>query len=353
MATIKDVAKVAGVSFKSVSRVLNNEPHVRPDLRDRVLQAVNTLNYRPNQAARRMAGVRSYLIAYLYRNPVNAHGPEGLRGSGHPYFAGIQSGAAQYCREHGYHLVIEPVPHEPDELEEVVQRLVQTLAPDAIFVAPPLSDNSDLLAVMSKLGVRLVRLAGMIEGPGETIQLDERGPAMELTRHLLELGHERIAFIKPPVAHLSAAARFTGYRDALDEAGIAYDPSLVLEGQFDFASGWDAARELLNREPGARPTAIFAANDEMALGVIAYAREQGLSLPSDLSVAGFDDVPSSATNWPSITTVSQPLAAYGAAAAGVAIHRQVPEDIDLCGKLIVRSSTAYPAGLAGDMSSNG
>lgn len=339
MATIRDVASRAGVSFKSVSRVLNNEPHVRPDLRDRIMKAVEELNYRPNQAARRMAGKRSFLIAYLYRNPPQPVGADGLQGPGHPYFAGIQSGAAQYCREHGYHLVIEPVPHERLDLREVVLRLVHTLAPDAIFVAPPLSDNPDLLEIVSELGVRLIRIAGMVEGPGDNITLDERTPSRDMTRHLIQQGHRKIAFIRSPAAHLSAAERYLGYCDALAEAAIPIDPALVVEGTFDFASGQEGARKLLERDPADRPTAIFASNDEMALGVITFARKLGLTLPDDLSVAGFDDIPGASTNWPSLTTVRQPLAAYGAAAAGLAINNSIPEGLELQGSVILRSST--------------
>lgn len=275
-----------------------------------------------------MAGKRSFLIAFLYRNPDP------------PYVAGVQSGAAQYCREQGYHLVVEPVPYDKAELEEVVLRLVHTLAPDGIFVAPPLSDDEDFLEIATRVGVRLIRIAGLVEGPGEKIEIDDRKPAYEVARHLIELGHRRIAFIRPPPGHLAAAERYDGYRDAMTEAGIGIDPALVLNGQFTFASGHEAGREVLTRSE--RPTAIFAANDEMALGVVAAARELGIALPEELSVAGFDDIPSASTNWPPLTTVRQPFGDYGAAAAGLAIGAKLPEDVDLRNRLVVRASTAPP-----------
>lgn len=328
MATIKDVAARAGVSIKSVSRVLNNEPHVRDSLRERVLEAARELGYRPNQAARRMAGRRSFLIAFLYRNPDP------------PYVAGVQSGAAQYCREQGYHLVVEPVPYDKAELDEVVLRLVHTLAPDAIFVAPPLSDDEDFLDIVRRVGVRLIRIAGLVEGPGENIAIDDRKPAYEVTRHLIELGHRRIAFIRSPPGHLAASERYDGYCDAMSESGIGVDPALVGDGYFTFASGHETGHKLLTQAE--RPTAIFAANDEMALGAVAAARELGLALPDDLSVAGFDDIPAASTNWPPLTTVRQPFGDYGAAAACLAIGGKLPDGIDLRNQLVVRSSTARP-----------
>lgn len=328
MATINDVAALAGVSIKSVSRVLNNEPHVRDNLREQVLKAATELGYRPNQAARRMAGKRSFLIAFLYRNPDP------------PYVAGVQSGAAQYCREHGYHLVVEPVPLQKAELEDVVLRLVQTLAPDGIFVVPPLAHNENLLDLMERLKVPLIRIDGLQERTGTNIVIDDFEPAREVTRHLIELGHRRIGFIQPHPGHLTAAARYDGYRNALEEAGLKLDPALVVEGQFTFDSGYQAARILLMQP--SRPTAIFAANDEMALGAVAAARELGITLPDDLSVAGFDDIPAASTNWPSLTTVHQPFGSYGAAAAAMAIEGKLPEDIDLRNPLVIRSSTAPP-----------
>ena len=328
MATINDVAAHAGVSIKTVSRVLNNEPHVREVLRERVLTAARELDYQPNQAARRMAGKRSFLIAFVYRNPDP------------PYVAGVQSGAAEYCREHGYHLVIEPVPLDREQLEQVLLRLARVLAPDAVFVAPPLSDDAEFIEIAERIGISLIRIAGQVGGAGQNIEIDDREPACEVVRHLVGLGHRRIAFVRPPREHLTASARYEGYREAMLEAGLDIHPAMVVEGEFTFASGYDAAQHLWAGKE--RPTAIFAANDAMALGVMAAVREMGVAVPGELSIAGFDDIPAASTTWPPLTTVRQPFAAYGIAAVALAIEGRLPEAIDLRSSLVIRGTTAPP-----------
>lgn len=333
LATINDVAALAGVSIKSVSRVLNNEPHVREALRQRVLAAASTLGYRPNQAARRMAGGRSFIIAFIYASP-----------NPPAYVAGIQSGAAEFCRERGFHLVIEPLPRDEADYAEVLQRLVKTLAPDAAFVTPPLSDNLDLLALCQQSGLPLVRVQGKRDGPGRIIEADEFAPSRDMTRHLIELGHRRIGFIKPPDAHLMARARLDGFLAAMTEAGNPADPTLLVQGNFDFECGRAAAAELLDRSDP--PTAIFAANDEMALGTMASARERGILLPDELSIVGFDDIPAAVTCWPPLTTVRQPLSDYGRAAAAMAIDDAIPDELDLQSRVVIRGSTAAPASRA-------
>ncbi len=327
MATINDVARHAGVSMKTVSRVLNNEPHVRDNLRERVLAAVEALDYRPNQAARRMAGSRSYLIAFPYNNPSPA------------YINGIQSGAAIRCRERGCHLVVEPISMD-STIGDVMHRLVYTLAPDAVVVTPPLSDDAGFLEIIGGLNTPIVRIAGGADGFGINVAVDDRKPAYQITRHLIDIGHRRIAMVRPHPDHLSAAARYEGYLQAMEEVGLPIDPAYVAPGYFTFASGKEAGRQLLKlAEP---PTAIFAANDEMALGVMAAARELGISLPDDLSIAGFDDIPATRTCWPSLTTIQQPLANLGAAAAEAGISGALPTDIPLDCALIVRELTRPP-----------
>lgn len=297
LATIIDVAQRAGVSIKTVSRVLNREPHVRDAVQQKVLEAVEALGYRPNQSARRMAGRKSFLVAYLYSNPSPA------------YTTGVQSGAALCCRELGYHLVVEPVLPEDADLFPVIDRLVSTLAPDLLLVAPPLSDDADFLALMERKGTPLARIAGVVPGPGKIISVDDREAAYRMTRHLIGMGHRRIGVVRPPQDHLSAQARFDGFVDAMEEAGLPVDPHCLAPGRFTFESGKSAAARLLALAE--RPTAIFATNDEMALGVLAQAHDMGLSLPQDLSVAGFDDIPATRTCWPLLTTIRQPLEELG------------------------------------------
>jgi len=329
LATISDVASRAGVSMKTVSRVLNNEPHVRPALREKVEQAAHELNYRPNQAARRLAGGRSFLIAHLYDNP----SPN--------YIAAVHSGAARRCRKLGYHLVIEPVDAHGHDIVRVIQRLVETLAPDGVMLTPPLSDNPVIARELERLGTPVAYIAAA-SAPEHAKRLfvNERGAAREMTEHLIALGHRDIAIVRGHPEHQAASARFDGYCDALAAAGIRVSSHLIAQGYFDLQSGIDAGRALLG---GARrPTAIFATNDEMAIGVMIAARDFGLDVPHDLSVAGFDDAPMSRLFWPPLTTVRQPLEDMGGNAVEALVKRDNMGAIELPCELVVRNSTAAP-----------
>jgi len=329
LATIEDVARHAGVSMKTVSRVLNNEPHVREELRKRVQGAAAALNYLPNQAARRLAGKRSFLIAYLYDNPNPA------------YVFAVQAGAARRCRELGCHLVVEPINSRSETSSDVIHRLMVMLAPDGIILTPPLSDNADLVAALKRQNVRVARIAGAVPGNDIRIFMDEQGAGRSVTAHLLSLGHRRIGIIRGHPEHSAAAKRLDGYREALTAAGVRFDAKLVAQGYFDLQSGVEAGRKLLSMRE--RPTAVFATNDEMALGVVIAAREQGISVPQDLSLAGFDDIPLSRQIWPALTTIRQPLEEMGWSAVEALLNgKSVKAEIELPFELKVRASTAPP-----------
>lgn len=330
MTTISDVAKRAGVSIKTVSRVLNNEPHVRPRLRDKVIDAARALDYRPNQAARQLAGSRSFLLAFLYDCTLINPSPD--------YAAGVQSGAALRCRERGYHLVVEPIDTSIAGIDDILQRLVGALHPDGIILTPPLSDWLPILRAAEVARVPIARIAAGLEGYGRRILIDEREVSSTLVTHLIEAGHRRIGIIKPHPDHLAAQARFIGYCEALTAAGLPWDPALAAEGLFDPESGYHAAQVLLSRTDP--PTAIFAANDAMALAAMQAARDMGLHLPSDLAVAGFDDSLAGRTSWPSLTTVRQPIEAMGRVAVDLLIDGCPPKEPLPNHQLIVRASTA-------------
>ncbi|WP_022684150.1 LacI family DNA-binding transcriptional regulator [Sphingobium bisphenolivorans] len=299
MASIHDVAALAGVSIKTVSRVVNQAPNVSADLRDRVTAAIRQLNYRPNQSARRLAGGRSFMIAFLYNNPVPS------------YIGRIQEGAAYRCRELGYHLVVEPLPLSGEERFAILDRLVAALRPDGVFLVPPLSDDTRLLQRLSELRLPCARIAGSVVAESFNIPTPERSTGRMVADHLISLGHEHIGVITPPARHKAALRRVEGFRDGLAARGLPGDETLFVEGAFDFASGIAAGEALLGRQP--RPTAIFATNDDMALGVLTLAHRIGLRVPEDLSVVGFDDTPAGLTAWPPLTTVRQPLEAMGGA----------------------------------------
>jgi len=323
MVTITDVAHRAGVSMKTVSRVLNNEAHVRPAVREKVQSAVAALGYRPNLAARQLAGHKSFSIGYPFNNPSPA------------YVTDILLGAARACRDRGYHLVSEPV----DLLEnavEIIDRLISTLRPDGMILIPPLAEIPAVIDQIEKAGLPLVRIAGSVEGYGEALRIDDADIARQMVAHLAEQGHQRIAFIRPPAHHSQAASRFDGYCAGLSAAGITFDPSIVVDGAFDVESGMAAARTLLDLPEA--PTAIFASNDQMALGALRVAHQRKLDVPGNVAIAGFDDLPASAFAWPPLTTVRQPIEALGACAARILLG-EAPDDAALTHQLILREST--------------
>lgn len=324
MPTIMDVAARADVSMKTVSRVLNNEPHVRPAVRERVEAAVIELGYRPNLAARQLAGTRSFIIAYPFNNP----SPN--------YITDILMGAAEFCRDRGYHLVSEPLDLNPDAAT-IIDRMLRTLRPDGVILTPPLCDTPRIVEQFERAGVPVIRIAGGRELHGRSITIDERTASRQMIDHLVSLGHERIGFIHPHPEHIHAQTRYLGYLDGLAAAGIEPRNDFIRQGLFDVASGVAAAEALLSLP--SPPSAIFAANDDMALGVLQVAHRRSLSIPQDIAIAGFDDSPSSSIAWPPLTTVRQPVRMLG----GQAVRMLIEEDASvpqLSCELVIRESTA-------------
>jgi len=292
--TIIDVAREAGVSIKTVSRVLNREAGVHEQTREQVLAVVAQLKYRPKLSARSLAGARSFLIGLLYYDPSAA------------FVGGVQKGAAVRCREAGYHLVVESIEDDAPDIEAQVDRMVAALRPDGMILTPPLCDNAQVLKVLADSGTPTVLIS-----PGEhdpslmTVRMDDVRAAQEVTEHLIELGHERIAFIRGAKDQAASEPRFKGFKKAMKAHGLAIDEALVYQGDFTFPSGVAGANHLLARRQ--RPTAVFASNDDMALGVLSAAQRLGLQVPGELSIAGFDDSPAATLVWPPLTTVRQPI----------------------------------------------
>ncbi|MDO6414708.1 LacI family DNA-binding transcriptional regulator [Sphingomonas sp. BIUV-7] len=327
MPTIYDLAELAGVSIKTVSRVLNNEPHVRPTTRERVESAARKLGYQPSQAARRLAGNKSFLVAHLYQASDSA------------YIGGIQSGAIRRCRELGYHLVVESLDAHSGELPGMVERIISVLAPDGIILTPPLSDDREVVDLIGRRGVRVVQVGSMEHEHGLQIFMRDRAAATAITEHLISLGHRRIGMVRGHPQHRGAALRFDGFLDALTAADIELRPHYVTQGYFDVQSGIEAGRAMLSL--ASPPTAVFAANDEMALGVMIAARDLGIDVPRGLSIAGFDDTPMSRLIWPSLTTIHQPLLDIGALAVELLVRRSEPELLEeIPFTLQIRASTA-------------
>lgn len=326
--TIDDVAERAGVSAKTVSRVLNNEPNVRPAKRELVMKAARDLGYRPNPAARSLAGARSFLIAHLHDNPV----PE--------YVAAVNTGIYQACRAQGYFLLPELVDRQaPDFLQRLESFLIMSRA-DGVVLTPPLCDDPDILGLLKDSGTAYASLSPARQ-PEHTpvIRLDDRLAATEMVRHLLSLGHQQIAFIAGPAGHNASTGRREGFLDALSEAGLKVNPDHIVEGDYSLRSGLEAARKLVAASP--RPSAIFAANDDMAVGAMTAVMAAGLRIPQDISIAGFDDTRLASVVWPALTTIRQPVVEMGRRAAERLMNSEpdaaLEEVFDF--ELIVRQST--------------
>lgn len=296
-ARIEDVAEAAGVSIKTVSRVLNQEPNVRDETRKRVEHAVASLQYKPNLSARSLAGQRAYVVVLVYDNPSRN------------YLTEIQGGVLEACRARHFNLVLAPVESDHGDYLPGLVDLIDHSRADGIVLVPPLTDDMALLQQLQARAIPVASISPRTLDGRIGVTLDERCAVRELVAHLVALGHRRIGHIKGPPQHGAAGWRQSGYREALKLAGIAYDPTLVVKGEFTFESGVRGANRLLDLPMP--PTAIFAANDDMAAGVIRVAGERGLSVPRDLSVCGFDDTPLSRQLFPSLTTVRQPTSDMG------------------------------------------
>lgn len=344
--TIYDVAARAGVSIKTVSRVMNNEPNVRPVMRERVLTAAGDLGYSPNLSARSLAGSRSFVIAVFVDAALTIDHWRSERGA--DYLSRIQLGATLQCRDAGYHLLIELIDHEGPRVRQEVAALLAALKPDGVILTPPSSDNAVVLELLDKAGTPYVRVGPeRADGQGPRVHMDDVAAAREMTEHLASLGHKRIGFIVGEPRYGASQARREGYLQAMKARNLPVAEGWVRQGDFTFQSGLEQAKALLALPD--RPTAIFASNDDMALGCIAAIAEAGLMIPGDVSVAGFDDSPSSRFSRPQLTTVRQPVAEMSSVAAKLLIARaksneplDQPFDELLPFELIHRASTAPP-----------
>jgi LacI family transcriptional regulator len=297
-ATMIDVAREAGVSFKTVSRVLNGEAYVREETRKVVLAAATKLNYQFNQAARALRAGAPQIVVLVVDNPSRS------------YLENVHLGTLKECHRLNLQLILDEC---PDGVEGI-ERILNTISPVGLIITPPLCDNPHVMALLKDRNVNHVMLA-----PKEpelsplSVHMDDEAAAREATEYLLSLGHSRIGYIRGHPEHGAASKRESGYRAALDAAGIAYDPSLVRQGYFHYASGLSCAESLLDL--GNRPTAIFASNDDMAAAVIAAAYARNISIPGELSVVGFDDSPIAGIISPHLTTIRQPVEQLGSEAA--------------------------------------
>jgi LacI family transcriptional regulator len=329
--TIYDVAEAAKVSTRTVSKVLNNIPHVSSATKSRVLAVIEQLDYRPNQLARVLATRSSLMLALLCDAPA--------AGSG--YIARLQSGLLAVCQKEGYHLIVEVVHAGSAGLRKQVEALHSQSKLAGVVLSPPLCDCLDLIETLQKLSIPIVRISAAAPVLGVIdVDIDNRQAAYDMTNYLLGLGHRRIGFIRGPAGHPDATSRWEGFCSALSNAGISHSDELCVIGNYTYKSGLEAGAKLLTLKH--RPTAIFASNDDMASGVMAASMRYDLSIPEDLSIAGFDDAIFAYAMSPRLTTCRLPVVDMAEVAINTLLHPgpQPSGRIILPHKIIIRGSTA-------------
>lgn len=339
MPTIFDVARRAGVSKSSVSRVLNGGP-VSSKTRQAVLDAIQELGYRPNVAARGLVTKRSQTVGFVLTDVAD------------PYYSQIIRGVDAALSEKGYSLVLCSARWD-NERELSYIRLLAEHRVDGLLVLSGQTTSSEhiLHALSEEMERPIVVIDRSIPGAGfDTIGVDDFAAAAGAVRHLINLGHTRIAHVTGPLNYHSGVHRLQGYRHALAQAGIPVDDSLIVPGDFTKRGGYEAAAKLFSRsEP---PTAIFAANDVSALGVWQAAREWGLRIPEDLALVGFDDIELLSLADIPLTTVRQPRYDYGYMGTQMLLAR-IEEggqpgkrrQVILPTELVIRSSCGHHLGL--------
>jgi LacI family transcriptional regulator len=328
-ATINDIARLAKVSKKTVSRVINRSPLVTEETRARVAEVIAAHGYEPDPQARGLAFRRSFLIGLIYDNP-NAQ-----------FVVTMQQGLLDGVRGSGFELVVHPCNRRSPTLVQDVQAFVQRQKLFGVVLLPPISENDQLTRMLEEAGCRYVRVASaVLDVPERLVVSNDRVGTAEAARHLAKLGHKRIGLIEGPIGYRSRQERREGFEEGLAEFGLKLPADAKVDGLYTYDSGLEGARKLLALKK--RPTAIFACNDEMAAGAYQVAREIGLSIPDDLSIVGFDDTPVSSRLWPPLTTIRWPIVEMGRAAAAKLLAGEGGDEV-LEARLIVRGSTAAPA----------
>jgi LacI family transcriptional regulator len=339
MASIQAVARVAGVSIATASRVINNSPYpVRESTRQRVLQAVEELNYSPSSLARALVTQRTNIIGIIVHDILD------------PYFAEIVRGVEDVARDHGYLTIVCNSDRHIETEVNYLRMLRDYQADGVIFAGGGLNGQGvdELERIVSQLqattrGTHIVSLAPQ-RFPTTMVTIDNARASRDMTGYLVELGHHSIGLISGPEHLLTSALRLEGYRQALSDANLTISDHNIVPGNFDLDSGRAAAEHFLDLDEP--PTAIFATNDEMAIGCLAVLRKQGVAVPADISVVGFDDLKLLQSVDPPLTTIHVPLYELGATAMRQLLRAFAGETIEpavtLNHRIVVRESASIP-----------
>ena len=313
--TIKDVAKLAGVSFKTVSRVVNQEPNVSESVKEKVLESIKQLNYQPNHTARVMRKA-PFSLAFVYDNP-NSH-----------YVIEMQNGIISECRKKGFELVIHPTDSHSDEVGNELAAMIGSNQIGGIILTPPLSENKELVTFLLSRDAKVVRILSGEQPPDKlapVLHVDDVDAGFKITQYLLNLGHRDIAFLGFHASHESSLGRVRGFKKAHEAAKLPFDKNFIIDGEFTFESGMDMTKQVLAMPK--RPSAIFACNDEIAAGAVFMARLNNLKVPEDISIVGFENSPFAMQTWPHLTTIDQPNFDIAATAAAMVIEMMKSNDV--------------------------
>ena len=301
--TIREVAEDAGVSLQTVSRVINDGPNVRPQMRDKVQASIDRLGYVPSLAAQRMSGSRSYIILAI--NDRERTLADWRERQGTDWVDQMLLGGILTCSKHGYRMMVELVDTHNDHVERELGATIAALQPDGVILTPPHSENPLITGLLDARGIPFARIGSKEEGAGIPLTMGDEGAAYMATRRLIELGHKTIGIIAGPRQYSLSGWRVDGWMRAMAEHGLGHE-GLSERGDFGYDSGTKAARSLLDRNPGL--TALIGSNDQMSLAALEVARDRGLHVPRDFSIIYFDNTPIVRFSQPPLTAIDQPIA---------------------------------------------
>ncbi len=331
--TLEQIAKLAGVSRSTVSRVVNDDPNVRDEVRQRVWRVIRETGYQPHAAARSLVTRRTQIIGVIIPESVTTLFTD-------PFFSLLLAGITAACNENRYHLMLSLF-NSPEGSDAIYQRVLRSAYLDGVIVASATGDDP-LIPRLLRDSIPFVLVGRHLDKRVTYVDVDNVSGARMATEHLIRLGHKRIATVTGPMSMLSAQDRLTGYKQALEAHGLPVDSSLIAEGDYREGGGIAAVRRLLP----ASPTAIFVASDVMAVGVLKALRQEGREVPGDIAITSFDDLPVATAVQPALTTVRQPIDDLGRTAVQLLldlIHRppdatSVPQRLVLPTELVVRGS---------------
>lgn len=333
--TINDVARISGVSKKTVSRVINRSPLLNEETRRRVEAVIGEIGYVPNLQARALALRRNYLIGLVHDNPTAQT------------VMNVQQGMLEGLYDTEFEMVVRPVDRGSPTMLEDLRRFLERQRLFGVLLMPPVSENDAVARLCTEIGCRYVRMGSVaLDDDDHMVASNDREAVRGAVEYLIAQGHRRIGLVGGPHGFRSARERRAGFEDALNAAGIALPRSLIADGDYRFESGMHAGDRLLDLS--LRPTAVFSANDEMAAGVVHAARQRGLEVPRDLSIIGFDDTPIAAHIWPPLTTVRWPIASMARSAtlkliAGLDNREGIVEEPSLFLSTLIRRASVMPA----------